>query len=175
MSDECSKPKDFRSGAATKLVPKTVVDATSGVLLASVEIASSPNRVFDALMTSEVERWWKLGGVYHLRDWRVDLKVQGRWSVTVELHDGQHCNEWGEICEVDAPEKVVLTRRFGANPFLGERQTTLTYRLEPSVYGTLLTLKEEGFVGRPEAARGNAENWEKVLGWLARYCEQATV
>ena len=99
----------------------------------------------------------------------MDLHVQGRWSVTVELNDGKQLNEWGEFCEIDVPNKIVMTRRFGANPLLGERETTLTYRLEPSPHGTLVTVREEGFVGRSEAAYGNAENWEKVLGWLDDY------
>ena len=97
------------------------------------------------------------------------MRAQGRWSVTVELHDGKKLNEWGEFCEVNVPNKIVMTRRFGANPLLGERETILTYRLEPSLHGTLVTLREEGFIGRSEAAYGNAENWEKVLGWLDDY------
>ena len=82
------------------------------------------------------------------------------------MHDGKLLNEWGEICEVDEPSKVVLRRRFGANLLLGERETTLTYRLEPTPLGTLVTVRKEGFVDRPAAAFGNAENWEKVLSWL---------
>lgn len=107
--------------------------------------------------------------MYWLKDWRADLRTQGRWSITVELPDGRQFNEWGEICEVDAPHKVVMTRRFAANPLIAERETTLTYRLEPSNYGTLVTVREDGFLGRPDAACGNAENWEKVLGWLDGY------
>jgi len=67
------------------------------------------------------------------------------------------------------PSKIVMTRRFDAHPFLGERETTITYRLEPSAHGTLLTVRDEGFVGRAQAAYGNAEIWEKVLGWLDGY------
>jgi hypothetical protein len=52
---------------------------------------------------------------------------------------------------------------------LGERETTLTCRLEPSPHGTLMTVVEEGCIGRSEAACGNAENGEKVLSWLDRY------
>jgi uncharacterized protein YndB with AHSA1/START domain len=40
-------------------------------------------------MTSEVEKWWTIPGVYHLKDWKADMHVQGRWSVTVELNDGK--------------------------------------------------------------------------------------
>jgi len=33
----------------------------------------------------------------------------------------------------------------------------------------LVTIREEGFIGRPEAAYGNGGNWENVLGWLDDY------
>ncbi len=59
-----------------------------------------------------------------------------------------------------------MTRRFDAHPFLGEHETTITYRLETSPYSTLVTVRDEGFIGRAQAAYGNAEIWEKVLGWL---------
>jgi uncharacterized protein YndB with AHSA1/START domain len=161
-----SEERNFRSAAESKKAPKAVADGAAGILLGLAEISGTPDQVFRALMTDEVERWWTIPGVYHLKDWKAELRRQGRWSVTVELHDGKQLNEWGEFCEIDAPRKIVMTRRFGANPLLGERETTLTYRLEPSPHGTLLTLREEGFLGRPEAAYGNAENWEKVLSWL---------
>ena len=97
------------------------------------------------------------------------MHVLGRWSVTAELNDGKQVQEWGEFCEVDFPYKIVMTRRFGGHSLLGERETTLTYPLEPSPHGTLVTVREEGFIGRSEAAYGNAENWEKVLGWPDGY------
>jgi uncharacterized protein YndB with AHSA1/START domain len=162
---------DFRSAAAVRRVPKAVADGAAGMLLASAEVAGTPDQTFRALMTSEVEKWWRIPGVYHLKYWSADLRAQGRWSVVVDLHDGKQLNEWGEFCEVSVPDRVVMTRRFGANPFLGERETTLSYRLEPSPHGTLVTVREEGFIGRREAAYGNAENWEKVLGWLAGHLD----
>jgi len=160
---------DFRVASGQKKAPKAAVDGAAGLILANAEVPGTLDQAFRALMTEEVERWWTINGVYRLRDWRADLRPQGRWSVTVELHDGTQLNEWGEFCEVDAPSKIVMTRRFGANPLLGERETTLTYRLEPSPHGTLVTVREEGFIGRSEAAYGNAENWEKVLSWLDEY------
>ena len=163
-----TKP-DFRSAAELKRPPKAVVDGAAGMLLAFGEVSGTPDQTFRALTTKEVEKWWTIPGVYHLKDWKADLCARGRWSVTVELHDGKQLNEWGEFCEIEVPSKIVMTRRFGANPLLAERETTLTYRLEPSPYGTLVTLREEGFIGRSEAAYGNLENWEKVLGWLDDY------
>ena len=84
-----------------------------------------------------------------------ELHIQGRWSVTVELNNGKRVHEWGEFCELDVPNKVVMTRRFGGHPLLGERETTLTYQLEPSPHGTPVTVRLEGFIGRSEAANGS--------------------
>jgi len=160
---------DFRMAAAAMKRPKAVADAAAGALLANAEVAAPPERTFAALLTNEVERWWKFPGVYRLKDWRAELCPQGGWSVCVAFDDGRRFDEWGEICAVEAPNRVVLTRHFAANPLIGERETTLAYRFEPSPYGTLITLREDGFLGRPQAAHGNAENWEKVLGWLDAY------
>jgi uncharacterized protein YndB with AHSA1/START domain len=169
MTNESKTDADFRSRTASKKPPKVAVDAVAGLVLANAEVSGTPDQAFRAITTSEVEQWWTIPEVYHLKDWKADLRPRGRWSVIVELHDGQQLNEWGEFCEIDVPNKIVMTRRFGANPLLGERETTLTYRFEPSPHGTLVTIREEGFIGRSEAAYGNAENWEKVLGWLDGY------
>ena len=108
--------------------------------------------------------------------WSVPPKgLEGRRSslrtlgVTVELVDGNLVHAWGEFCELGFPNKIVLTRRFDAHPFLGDRETTITYQLEPTPDGTLVTVRDEGFIGRAQAAQGNAEIWERVLGWLDAY------
>jgi uncharacterized protein YndB with AHSA1/START domain len=169
MTTQSQTKSDFRSATASKKPAKAAVDGVAGMVLAFAEVSGTPDQAFRALTTSEVEKWWTIPGVYHLKDWKADLHVQGRWSVTVELNDGKQVNEWGEFCELNVHNKIVMTRRFGGHPLLGERETTLTYRLEPSPHGTLVTVREEGFIGRSEAAYGNAENWEKVLGWLDDY------
>ena len=76
---------------------------------------------------------------------------------------------FGEFCEIDFPNKLVMTKRFSAHPFLGDQETTITYNFQPSPYGTLITVGDEGFIGRSEAAYGNAEIWEKVHGWFDEY------
>ena len=137
------------------------------MILAFADVAGTPDQVFDALTTNEVERWWKFPGVYQQKDWTADVRVGGRWSVTTVLEtEGKSVQAWGEFCALSRPSEIVMTRRFDAHPFLGERETTITYRLEPSPHGTLVTLRDEGFVGRTEAVYGNAQMWERVLGWL---------
>src|SRR5258708_21305003 len=114
MTTDSKTNPDFRSATASKKPPKAAVDGAAGMVLANGEVAGPSDQVFRAVLTSEVEKWWMLPSVYHLKDWQADLRAQGRWSVTVELNDGKQLNEWGEICEVNVPNKVVMTRRFRA-------------------------------------------------------------
>jgi uncharacterized protein YndB with AHSA1/START domain len=128
---------------------------------------------------------WNAGagipGAHHRRNpqmveisWRLPSKgLESRSaSVAVELEAGGEVHADGEFCEIDFPRKLVMTRKFDAHPFQGTRETTITYRFEPSPHGTLVTVRDEGFIGRSEAASGNAEIWEKVLGWLNAYLER---
>lgn len=170
MTTEPNLKPDFRAPTASNWsAPRAVADGGGGTIIATVEVAASPEQVFQALTTSEVEQWWRWPGRYQQKDWKAELRVRGPWSVTVELADGQLVHAWGEFCELNFPNRIVMTRRFDAHPFLGERETTITYRLEPRAEGTLVTVRDEGFIGRTEAAYGNAEIWERVLGWLAGY------
>lgn len=157
-----SKMKPYlRAPTESKRTPKGAADGIGGMILAVAEVAGISEQVFRALTTNEVEQWWKYPGVYHQKDWKADVRVCGPWSVTVELVDG--------TLVFNFPNKIVTTRRFDAHPFFGDRETTITYRLEPSPHGTLVTVRDDGFIGLAQAAYGNAEIWEKVLGWLDGY------
>jgi uncharacterized protein YndB with AHSA1/START domain len=87
----------------------------------------------------------------------------------VVFTDGSTNGGSGEFAEIEAPRKLVMTRRFEKHPLQGARETTITYRLDPVEIGTRVTMREEGYIGRSEAAYGNAEHWERVLGWLKSY------
>ena len=152
-------------------VPKAVADGGGGTIIAVADVAAAPERVFDLFTTKEVERWWQDSGHSHWEDWKADLHVQGEWSVTVRLSDGSTNAGWGEFVEITAPHKLVMTRVFKQHPLQGKRETTITYRFESIENGTRVTMREEGYVGRSEAAYANAERWELVLGWLAAYVE----
>jgi len=171
MTTESNTKADFRSATGSKKAPKAVADGVAGMILAVAEVSGTPEQAFRALTTDETLKWWRYPGIYHQKDWKADLRVLGAWSVTVELEAGGEVLAGGEYCEIDFPRKLVMTRKFDGHPFQGTRETTITYRFEPSPHGTLITVRDEGFIGRSEAAYGNAEIWEKVLGWLAAYLE----
>ena len=44
---------------------RAVADLGEGVVMARVEIGAAPDRVFRALTTDELTKWWGADGVYH--------------------------------------------------------------------------------------------------------------
>jgi len=149
--------------------PRAVVDSGAGAIIATVEIEASPERVFRALTTTEVEQWWGHPGFYQWKNWQADLRAGGRWSVEVHFTEGGTDGGGGEFAEIEEPHKIVMTRKFEQHPLLGTSETTITYRLDPIESGTRVTVRDEGFTGRSEEAYDNAEHWERVLGWLEAY------
>jgi uncharacterized protein YndB with AHSA1/START domain len=176
MTTDSKTTTDFRLPTASKWsAPRAVADGGGGTIIATAEVPASPERVFRALTTPhELEHWWQHADYYNTKGWRVDLRVCGEWSVNVHFADANTNVGSGEFAEIDAPRKIVMTRRFEKHPLQGTRETTITYRLDPLENGTRITVRDEGFVGRSEAAYGNAEHWERVLGWLAAYFNQDT-
>ena len=135
-----------------------------------MDVATPPERVFRALTTDEVERWWGSADTYRMTEWTAELRVGGRWSVLVRARDGQTFPATGEFLEIDAPRKIVQKRRYDWNhPLLGRREATVTYRLDPIATGTRVRVRHEGFAGLSEAAEEHAEGWERVLSWLDAY------
>jgi uncharacterized protein YndB with AHSA1/START domain len=174
MTAESKETVDFRIPTAAKWrAPRAVADVGGGTIIATVELCVPPERVFRALTTDEVERWWGHPDFYRMTEWTADLRVCGQWNVTVRFADGSTNGGSGEFAELDVPRKIVMTRTFEKHPLLGTRETTITYRLDPIETGTRVTVRDEGFIGRGGAALGNAEHWERVLGWLDDYTRTA--
>jgi uncharacterized protein YndB with AHSA1/START domain len=90
------------------------------------------------------------------------------------MKDGNKGGGLGEYAQIEPPRKLVYTRRLLGHPTLGDRETTITYQLAPIPGGTRLTVRDEGFIGRSEAAYGNADHWERVLSWLESYFNSGT-
>jgi uncharacterized protein YndB with AHSA1/START domain len=152
---------------ASKGAPRALADLSEGTILASVDIAASPERVFRALTASdEVVRWWGADEAYKTTGWTADVRVGGRWRADGRGADGHTFAVEGEFLEVEPPRKLVQTWKPAWD---GGHVTTLTYRLEPTATGTRVTVRHEGFAGRPEACQSHTDGWELVLGWLARH------
>lgn len=139
------------------------------IVLATIDIDVPPPRVFDALNSAEVEKWWGEPSLYRMQNWQCDLRPGGRWQVDVVMPDGAVHPADGRYLVVQAPSLVVLSRRYNwDHPTLSRQVTKLTYRFDPIENGTRVTVRQEEF-GSPEAAREHAAGWERTLNLLAAY------
>jgi uncharacterized protein YndB with AHSA1/START domain len=141
---------------------RAVADLTEGLILASVEIAAPPERVFRALTSNEILEWWVRPGVFDTREWTGDMRVGGRWRAS-GVGNGRPYVLEGEFLEVDPPRKLVHTWQGVGAP---EALTTVTYFLEVRDGRTRITLRHAGFTSR-ETCLNTCIGWETSVERLA--------
>ncbi|WP_245273675.1 SRPBCC domain-containing protein [Mesorhizobium sp. WSM3224] len=150
--------------------------ANGETAMAFADLTAPVEQVFAALVTDEVERWWGSPDTYRMTDWTADLRAGGRWNVLVRTADGRSLPAGGIFLEIEAPRRIVQTRRYDwDHPALGRRETTVAYLLEPIAGGTRFTVCHGGFAGFAEAAAEHADGWARVLGWLQRYFDAGSI
>ena len=146
---------------------RALADVNRGTILAVVEIAAPVQKIFDALTSSEVTRWWGSPDTYQVTEWQAEVRPGGKWRASgVSAADGQAFSVEGEYLEVSQPTRLVQT---WVADWDDGNVTTLTYELSSINGGTRLTLWHEGFAGRPQSCAGHTQGWERVLGWLTAY------
>lgn len=141
---------------------RAVADLAAGQLLASVEIAAAPERVFRALTSEEITEWWVRPGVFDTREWAGDPQVGGRWRAA-GMTRGQPYAQTGEFLEIESPRKIVHTWDGAGTP---AAPSTVTYFLEPVDGRTRLTLRHDGFASR-DVCHAFAIGWETSFERLA--------
>lgn len=147
--------------ADTNGTARAVADAAKGQLLASVELAATPERVFTAIASSEITAWWVRPGVFDTREWTGEVRAGGRWRAA-GMTRGQPYVQGGEFVEVDSPLMLKHTWDGAGTP---AAPSTVSYALEPVGGGTRLTLRHSGFASR-DMCHAFAIGWETSLARL---------
>lgn len=160
--------RDAAAPASRAAGARAVTDGET--ILATTDVAATPERVFRALTTSETERWWGAPETYRVTNWQSALQAGGAWSLVVVTPDGGKFPAGGTYLDVDAPHRVVHTRHYDFDyPELGRRDTTVTYRIDPISTGSRITVRHDGFAGLRVAADHHADGWVGFLDYLANY------
>jgi uncharacterized protein YndB with AHSA1/START domain len=148
-----------------------IADVTEGIVLARVEIAVPPERVFRAISTEELAKWWGSAELYRTTKHTVDLRPGGEYRSDGIGADGTPFHVSGQILEVDPPKRLVQTWQpsWESGP-----SSTVTWTLEPIPTGTRLTVRHSGFTD-PASCESHAQGWERVLGWLTGHTAPARV
>jgi len=125
-------------------------------------IKASPARVYAAItQPDQMMRWWGPDAGPTLRA-EADVRPGGRFSIVFRLLNGDEHNPTGVYREVVPDRKLVFTWEW---PGMPERESLVTFLLEPVDGGTELTLRHEQLPD--EAARESHEQgWSGLLDKL---------
>lgn len=140
----------------TSLVEKLdALDLEPGTILAHAHLHATPERVFRALASEEIVKWWVRPGVFDTREWSGDVRPGGAWSAS-GMARGNPYSLTGTFLEVMLPNKLVHTWHLEGTP---DSPTTITYVLEPGQTGTHVTLHQSGFAA-PTGSENTRIGWE---------------
>src|SRR5258707_11165162 len=155
---------DSRRGARHRGV-KMNISQFKPAIVYTIYIASTPEKVWEALTTAELSRKYFSGNAVE-----VDLRVGGAYIVRTP--DGAlHIS--GEVIECDPPRKLTIT--FNVNwPALIEKlgPTLVTYEIEPAGDVVKLTMSESH--DRPlsdDILSGGRQGWPAILSGLKSVLE----
>jgi uncharacterized protein YndB with AHSA1/START domain len=142
---------------------RAVADLEAGSILATVEIAASPERIFQALASREIVEWWGKPGVFDAREWSGDVKVGGSWRASGIGREGVPWELEGTFLEVDPPRRLSHT---WSAPGSTVRPSVVTYLLQKIDGGTRVTLRHVNVSDR-DSCMGACIGWEACLARLA--------
>jgi uncharacterized protein YndB with AHSA1/START domain len=132
-------------------------------------IKAPPARIYDALTKPELMlQWWSPDAGPTLRA-EADVRPGGRFSVVFRMMDGSEHNPSGIYREVIPGKKLVFTWAWPGSP---ERESLVTFLLEPKEGGTLLTLIHEQLPDE-EARQSHAAGWSGLLDKLPAFLAEA--
>lgn len=156
----------------------TSSDSAGGLVRATVEIAATPEEVFEALTDpAQLEQWWGTAESYHTSGWQLEPSAGGEWSVRTTAPDGSEASVHGEYRVVDPPRVLEFTWAASWDDFV---ETTVRFDLVPAVVrgvsGTRVTVTHSGFAAMDIRARAAASfsaaesfalDWPRLLASFA--------
>jgi uncharacterized protein YndB with AHSA1/START domain len=126
-------------------------------------IASTPKRVWDALIAPEFTReYW---GNDNVSDWKSGSKWEHRDSKSGELR------LVGKVVESDPPRRLVVTWALPRDAGDPGAHSRVTFELVPIDEMVRLTVTHDRLVAGSDMEKGIVEGWPRVLSSLKSFLE----
>ncbi|PYX00466.1 MAG: hypothetical protein DMG89_04300 [Acidobacteria bacterium] len=157
-------------------MPTALVTPDQDSIIAEIEIAAPPERVFRALtQRDQLMRWWTTD-VCELELWEFDARLGGKWRfVTKEssltINGVSKFAAEGEVLEFDPPRLLVYT--WIANWHADRtRRTVVRWELNRTQSGTVVKVTHSGLAQEDVARKDYTGGWTGVLELLRRHVEK---
>ena len=153
-----------------------IITPDQDAIIAEIDIAAPPSRVFAALTDPEQLQRWFTDASCPVKFWRMDAHLGGSYSYATEKSnfvvngvDEFKCH--GEITEIDPPRLLVYTW-FGNWHLDPPKETVVRWELTPTVSGTHVKVTHGGLAQEPEARKDYSGGWAGVVEKLKAFAER---
>jgi uncharacterized protein YndB with AHSA1/START domain len=156
-------------------MPTTSITPNQDVIIAQIEIAAPPERVFQALTDAGQLKRWFTDPACPVKLWEMDARLGGRYryatekgSIVVNNVSEFECH--GEILECDPPRVLVYTWIANWHDD-AKRSTVVRWELTPKAGGTLVKVTHSGLTHLPIARKDYTGGWPGVVEILKKFVE----
>jgi len=160
-----------------RLMANPVPNPDQDAIIAEIEIAAPPERVFQALTDpKQLLRWWS-DEACRAGLWEFEARRGGRWRFKT-AHSGKAINgvtdfeASGEILEFDPPRLMAYTWIANWHDDRAQR-TVVRWELTPSGGGTKVKVTHSGLANLPIARKDYSGGWPGVVEKLKKFVEKA--
>ena len=141
-------------------------------VIAEIEIAAPPERIFQAITTREQALVWGKGESYEIDGWEMDTRLGGTWRFTARSVKGGIGKEHhGEIIEIDRPRLLVYTWFTNFHEPRDQR-TVVRWELSPTAAGTRVKVTHSGLAALPNSRKGYNDGWPGLLLAIKTFIEK---
>jgi len=154
----------------------TIITPDQDTIVAEVQIAAPPERVFHAISDARaLERWFGGGPDCPVKSWKMEPRLGGCYSYTSEkgsivLSGISELECHGEILEFDPPRVLAYTWIANWHDDAASR-TVVRWELSPRQGGTHVKVFHSGLAALPIARKDYSGGWPGVVEQLKKFAE----
>jgi len=154
----------------------TIVTPDQDTIIAEIQIAAPPERVFKAISDEGDLMRWFTSPECPVQRWKMDARAGGRYSYVTEkgsivVNGVSKFECYGDIVEFDPPR--VLAYTWFANWHDDPDGTTMVrWELTPKQGGTYVRVTHTGLASLPIARKDYNRGWPGVVEQLKKFVEK---
>jgi uncharacterized protein YndB with AHSA1/START domain len=152
-----------------------IITPDQDAVVAEVQIAAPPGRVFQALTDRAQALQWGASDLFEMKVWEMDPRPGGKWQfISKELQGknaGKEYEHHGEILEIDPPRLLVYTWFTDWHEPPSHR-TVVRWELTPTANGTKVKLTHSGLRQLPAACKAYSQGWPGLMQALKNFLEK---
>ena len=152
-----------------------IITPDQDAVVAEVQIAAPPGRVFQALTDRAQALQWGASDLFEMKVWEMDPRPGGKWQFISKELQGKNANKeyehHGEILEIDPPRLLVYTWFTDWHEPPSHR-TVVRWELTPTANGTKVKLTHSGLRQLPAACKAYSQGWPGLMQALKNFLEK---